>query len=640
VNILPLDQLGARESATQPGTVDFGILLPNITPNIGTLFVRIIHQDDQFVDGVRPVEVPLSHSQLPTFGDYWSGSIDIPSTVAPSGAQGWGGINDEQYVYRYVLKLPNNTEIDDIIDPFAREYGFGDISAITLGYVPFQFDPLIENAFKVPNIKDAIVYELNIAEMGGDLPNTIDLLNYVASLNINVIEVMPVCNTAARVDWGYDPLGYFGVASRFGKRRDFQRFVQEAHARNIAVVLDSVYGHVEKRFAYANLYYTLNIPSPFVAPYAVDQFFESTDFSKSLCQDYYFTLNLFWLKTFHIDGFRYDDVPEYWDQKRPVGQQGFSDLVSATLTEVISNAATTYTRFIPTAGGEITLLQIPEFLGTGSDDPFLSFPTNPPQHVLFDTVSNSTWQNQTMEAAKSCARGEAGAIAAFGFCLGLQGYPTSLVQNGVTITKSALQYIETHDHERFICTFGTHFPDKDSQDPLLLVGNRDQSWFKVQPYFIALLMAKGTPLLWQGQEFCEDYDVPNNGSGRVAIYRPLDFNKFYDPIGKVLVNLVRKLAGIRRSKSQFTNGDHFFYGDGDNFNRFVSKGLLAYSRRVNNTFSLVVVNFTNQDQSTSFAFPIGGQYTELLSGQQKALTQGAESPFTVPSNFGCIWTIN
>ena len=67
-----------------------------------------------------------------------------------------------------------------------------------------------------------------------------------------------------------------------------------------------------------------------------------------------------------------------------------------------------------------------------------------------------------MEAAKRCARGESGAITEFGLRLGLPNYPESRQQNGVTITKSALQYIETHDHERFICTYGTHFPDDDA----------------------------------------------------------------------------------------------------------------------------------------------------------------------------------
>jgi maltooligosyltrehalose trehalohydrolase len=62
---------------------------------------------------------------------------------------------------------------------------------------------------------------------------------------------------------------------------------------------------------------------------------------------------------------------------------------------------------------------------------------------------------------------------------------------------------------------------------------------------------------------------------------------------------VRKLTKIRRSGAQFTDGQHYFYNDSGAFN---SKGLLAFSRQRGNTFSLVVVNFTDQPQTTSFAF--------------------------------------
>ena len=36
---------------------------------------------------------------------------------------------------------------------------------------------------------------------------------------------MPVSNVSLEVDWGYLPLGFFGVDERFGRRDDFQRFV-------------------------------------------------------------------------------------------------------------------------------------------------------------------------------------------------------------------------------------------------------------------------------------------------------------------------------------------------------------------------------------------------------------------------------
>jgi len=640
VQLLPLDQLGARQRAGAPGTIDFGLLLPGVTPADGSVVVRVIHVDDQFIQDVPPVNVVLTHGALiaggTDFGDYWSGSVDTTDArLKPLAARGWGRGGRQQYVYRYEItdRPDQRPPVVDILDPFAREFGYGDLAAITLGAAGDPFSSpeqaAVEAQFRVPPIHEAIVYECNVAELGGDVAKTVGLLGYLADLGVNVIEVMPVNNTAARIDWGYDPLGYFGVTSRLGRAADMQRLVAAAHAHGIAVVVDSVYGHVEGRFAYAKVYASLDKPNPFIGAFAEDQFFESTDFSRSLTQSYFFTNSVFWLEAFHVDGFRYDDVPEYWDEKRAVGSRGYSDLVLATYERVdarVKAGDAAYARFAPAAAGAgVTLIQIAEYLPD-------------PPHVLFETVSNSTWQNLTMDAAKRCARGEPGALADFALRLGLAWFPDALPQAGGTIQKSALQYIENHDHERFICTFGTHFPDKGDSDPLLLLGNRDTQWFKVQPYLIGLLTAKGTPLLWQGQELCQDNFVPDAGGGRVGVYRPVDFNYFYDPIGRALLRLVRKLIRIRKSGPQFTAGDHFFFDDAE----YVDRGVMLFQRSIaGGPFSLIALNFTDAAvANVRFAFPKSGAFAEQIEGTQglPAVVAGAPVELTIPSNYGCIWT--
>jgi len=54
-----------------------------------------------------------------------------------------------------------------------------------------------------------------------------------------------------------------------------------------------------------------------------------------------------------------------------------------------------------------------------------------------------------------------------------------------------------------------------------------------------------------------------------------------------------------------------------------------------------LVNFTDQTQATSFAFPIGGNYVEKLDGRQNLVNvaQNSDQPISVPSNYGCIWTL-
>ena len=619
MNYLPMSKLGAQEISSK--VIQFGLFLPGIDSSQGyAVSVKIIHESDQYLQAAQPALVAQTHSVDATYGAYWSGQIDLNTAPPPAGTSSFGQTG--RYVYRYLIHSPTRGDIDFIIDPFSREVGVGRLSAITVGATPYTFS-VNETKWKTPPLKNAIIYELMITEFRDDLGRTNWQIPYLADLGINCIEVMPVSNVLSTIDWGYDPIGYFGVAERFGRTSDFQQFVDVCHQNGIAVVVDSVYGHVGDDFAYNQLYNALqdDLPNPFCN--GAGAFGTLTDFTKQLTQDYFYSVNQYWLDTFHVDGFRYDDVPEYWDG--PTGS-AYANLVYSTYQYVKSKAGSTdhYQRFFDSAGN-INLIQIAEDL------------PNPTQ-ILCQSYSTATWQDGTLGSAVSCDSGSPGAIEQLGLQLGLLGYPESVKTNGDTLPKTALQYTENHDHQRFVCNYGIIPIDANSQDVLLQQGNRDTNWPKVQPYLIALLTAKGTPLLSEGQEFGENYWIPSWGEGRVMIYRPVRWNYFYDNDGQPIIRLVRKLTRIRLGGVQFSDGQHYFYNDYDNFN---SKGLLAFSRQSGTAFSLVVVNFTDQQQTTSFAFPTNGSYIEQIEGMHNlaGVIAGAAQTISIPSNYGCIWTI-
>src|SRR5262245_58882315 len=197
-----------------------------------------------------------------------------------------------------------------------------------------------------------------------------------------------------------------------------------------------------------------------------------------------------WLDTYHIDGFRYDCVPNYWDG--PLGV-GYASLVYETYLLAKAKVAQrdpSWSRFDRGGGQPLALVQMAEQL-------------EDPEGVLRTTYSNSTWQNRTFDAARSVARGDRGRLSDLGLNLGLFGYPEEMTTNGELIPKAALQYIENHDHERFLCNFGTSNPDE-AANPLFQEGDRSH-WYVLQPYLIALLMSRGVPMLWQGEELAENY---------------------------------------------------------------------------------------------------------------------------------------
>ena len=73
----------------------------------------------------------------------------------------------------------------------------------------------------------------------GDFPGIIARLDYLAELGIDAIWLSPHFPSPF-LDCGYDISDYTAVAEEYGTLDDFKRFLHEAHARDIRVVLDLV----------------------------------------------------------------------------------------------------------------------------------------------------------------------------------------------------------------------------------------------------------------------------------------------------------------------------------------------------------------------------------------------------------------
>jgi maltooligosyltrehalose trehalohydrolase len=612
MNLIPLDQLGAHE---QPNLhVRFGFLLPWVSAANGNrLFVKIIHEDDQFLQQIPPKRFELSHSLHPVYGDFWSTEVHIQIADRAVPASAWG--SKGRYVYRYELESPLLTvPLDWIVDPFAREAGIGRQSAFTLGYQDHVWK-MSEESWKTPALKDLIAYEIQLHEFAGDLKGALQRLPYLHDLGINCLEIMPVANVHRSIDWGFETIGPFALDERFGKRKDLQEFIEAAHEQGIAVMLDMIYGHTGEHFAYQYVYSKLNYhENPFMGPFAQDMFGPSTDYQRQFTRDFYLTVNHYWLDRYHADGIRYDCVPNYYDG---FTGKGYSNVVFNTYEKIkASNGVGHWQRFFH--NNQINLIQCAEQLEV-------------PVEIVEKTYSNTTWQNETLNGAKEVIGGNFGALHNFGMRLGLWGYPEKATHSADVLTKTALQYLENHDHSRFICFFGTHNLYKD----VFKEGDRD-NWYKIQPYAIGLLLAKGIPMLWQGQEILENYDVPDSGPARIGILRPVRWEYFYTQPGKSMIWLYRKLIAIRNKEEVFRQGSYFFF---DNWNQHQSKGLLFFKRQLGNVIALVALNFSDEDHSVHFSFDVGGDFNEQIHGEDHILNvlPGEVRNLAVPSNYGRMW---
>ncbi len=76
----------------------------------------------------------------------------------------------------------------------------------------------------------------------GDISGIINKLDYIADLNVDAIWLSPFFKSPMK-DFGYDVSDYIDVDPMFGNIDDFKLLVDEAHKRDLKVIIDQVYSH-------------------------------------------------------------------------------------------------------------------------------------------------------------------------------------------------------------------------------------------------------------------------------------------------------------------------------------------------------------------------------------------------------------
>jgi 1,4-alpha-glucan branching enzyme len=147
--------------------------------------------------------------------------------------------------YKYVITHQGQTTLKN--DPRALQISTsGDNSII----VSPQFDWEDDN-FTPLALSQQVIYELHIGTFNRSDPATvgtfaaaIEKLDYLASLGITTIELMPCSESSIDRWWGYTPNFIYAIESAYGGRHAFMDFVKAAHQRNMGVILDVVYNHI------------------------------------------------------------------------------------------------------------------------------------------------------------------------------------------------------------------------------------------------------------------------------------------------------------------------------------------------------------------------------------------------------------
>ena len=631
--MIDLNEVGAFPTLIAPGkfTVRFGLYLPGVrsTDNFEVV-ARVIHTGDRFDPSVPAATYSLQW-QPGSALDLWT--VTVPLQPLAGALLGQPGMHLYRFELWWTSPAGTRQRISPwITDPFAREAEIGRMSAFILdpAAAPFNWT---DDTYKTPELDDLVVYELQVEEFNGSFDGVIDRLTYLQSLGVNCIEIMPVTSMRLDFDWGYGPLHYFAPGARWGGGAGLKRLVDAAHAQGIAIILDLVYEHVDYMFPYYRVYTDLAAndqapqpPNPMMDGQNIYGFGPKPDFTASFTLDYFQNSNKHWLDEFHIDGFRYDEVTDLY---APPMDAGYRTLVQKTYVHSL-----TIPRFQGSPGGYSRIVQCAEALDKA-------------QTVLSQSYTNSAWQNGLLYLAESVASGAAPQDSyAHQLDPSFIGYPSTTAAvdaagNPIQMPVAPFQYLESHDHSQLI-VFAS--PGSDSGDPIP-EGDRSR-FFKLQPHAIALYTLQGIPMLWQGQEFADNYSLPDTGLSRVHLERNTHWEYFYDSSGQPLISLYRRLGGLRRSVRALRSRASFYYWQ----QSLQGTQVLIYSRHAVATalnpesWALVLLNFSDSTGQVNAPFPVAGTWREMLDDSLRPAplevnpaVDGATISLQVPSNYGQIW---
>ncbi|RHA41612.1 malto-oligosyltrehalose trehalohydrolase [Cellulomonas rhizosphaerae] len=162
------------------------------------------------------------------------------------------------------------------------------------------------------DVRGRVFYELHVGTFTpeGTLAAAVEHLDEIVSLGVDVVELMPVAPFNGRHGWGYDGVALYAVHEPYGGPAALQEFVDEAHARGLAVCLDVVHNHLGPSGNYLagfGPYFTGKHHTPWGDAVNLDD--DGSDEVRRWIAD----SALRWFTDFRVDALRLDAVHELRD---------------------------------------------------------------------------------------------------------------------------------------------------------------------------------------------------------------------------------------------------------------------------------------------------------------------------------------
>ena len=184
--------------------------------------------------------------------------------------------------------------------------------------------------FKVEDKNDLVIYEMLFRDFtkSQDIAGVMSRLDYIENLGVNAVELMPIQEFDGNLSWGYNPNHWFALDKYYGTREEYKAFIDECHARGMAVIVDVVYNHATGSHPWAKMWWNgasncTADNNPWFNVVAKHEFnvYHDINHENTLMREHVKRSLEYLLTEYDVDGFRFD-LTKGFTQNNTLGDVG------------------------------------------------------------------------------------------------------------------------------------------------------------------------------------------------------------------------------------------------------------------------------------------------------------------------------
>ena len=167
--------------------------------------------------------------------------------------------------------------------------------------------------FKIEDKNDLVIYEMLFRDFTTtqNIAGAMTQLDYIANLGVNAVQLMPIQEFDGNLSWGYNPNHWFALDKFYGTREQYKAFIDECHARGMAVIIDVVYNHASGSHPWAKLWWNGDrtaANNPWFNEYAKHPYnvFHDMNHENAMVKEHVKRSLEYLLTEYDVDGFRFD----------------------------------------------------------------------------------------------------------------------------------------------------------------------------------------------------------------------------------------------------------------------------------------------------------------------------------------------